>query len=80
MSDEIETRAVELSVEDAKTLAKALVLMNRNLITEYEKIANTPDVSELIVAAANRQYNELTKSGTELHIALAQVFPELTQP
>lgn len=71
---------VVLEPEDAKTIARALILLNNSLVKEYEKIQNTPDVSELIVAAAHKQYNELTAAGSRLHVELAQLFPELTQP
>lgn len=73
-------RVVALTLDDAKTIARALILLNNSLVAEYSKIQNTPDVSELIVAAAHKQYNEMTAAGSKLHVELAQLFPELTQP
>lgn len=70
---------MEIGLEEAKTIAVALNLYNSKLVEEYDKIRNTPDVSEFIVQAAHKQYNDMTKAGTELHIKLAQEFPELSQ-
>lgn len=70
---------MEIDAEDARTIAIALKVYNDKLVEEFNKIANTTDVSQLLVDAAHKQYNELTKAGTELHIKLAQAFPELTQ-
>jgi len=70
---------MEISLEDARTIAIALKVYNDKLVEEFNKIANTPDVSQLLVDAAHKQYNELTRGGTELHVKLAQAFPELTQ-
>lgn len=70
---------MELTLEDAKTIAIALNVYNAKLVEEFEKIRNYPDVSELLIHAAQDQYNTLTKAGTELHVKLAQNFPELSQ-
>ncbi len=70
---------MEIDVEDAKTIAVALNVYNKKLVDEYHKIQNTPNVSEFIAAAAHQQYQDMTAAGTQLHVRLAQEFPELTQ-
>jgi len=70
---------VGLDIEDARTIALGLKFYNDKLVEEYNKIANTPDVSQFLVDAAHKQYQEMTERGTKLHVALAQLFPELTQ-
>lgn len=69
----------ELSEEEAMTVVRALITYNSVLLSEYEKIYNTPDVSTFLVEAARNQYNELSEAGTKLHTALAEVFPSLRQ-
>lgn len=71
--------AIVMDLEEAKTIAIALNVYNKSLIAEYEKIAETPGISSLLVDAAIKQYQELSKAGTQLHIGLAETFPELTQ-
>jgi hypothetical protein len=70
---------MEIDIDDAKTIVIALNVYNQKLVEEYHKIQNTPNVSEFVAAAAHQQYQDLTESGTKLHVRLAQEFPELTQ-
>jgi hypothetical protein len=70
---------MEINLDDARTIAVALNIYNKKLVEEFEKIRNTPDVSDFVTNAAHRQYQELTEAGTKLHAKLAQEFPELTQ-
>src|SRR5437899_263149 len=56
-----ERMSMELTLDDAKTIAIALNVYNQKLVDENEKIRNTPEVSELIVMAAQKQYQELTE-------------------
>lgn len=70
---------MEIDLEDARTIAMALISHNQKLVAEYEKIAYAGEnVSEFIKQAAIDSYNEMTKAGSELHTRLAQAFPELT--
>ena len=62
---------VMMTEDDAKVLSRALVLLNQRYAEEYDKIGNTPNVSELIQGAAFKHYNEMTEAGSKLHMALA---------
>lgn len=70
----------ELNEDEAKTAALALIHFNNYLVGEYEKIASSEGVSDLIVNAARNQYNEISEKVTKLHLALADTFPVLRQP
>lgn len=70
----------ELTEDEAKVVARALIHWNSYLVGEYEKIAMTENVSEFIVAAARDQYNVLSNEASQLHVRLAEAFTVLKQP
>lgn len=69
---------MEIGLEDARLMARALVYVSTKLSGELERIL-TSDESDYIKEAAVKQYNEDSAGFTKLHIALGQAFPELTQ-
>jgi acyl dehydratase len=70
---------MEITEKHAQVIARALIVANKKFAEEFEKIANTPDVSNFIVEAAHNQYQELTNDMTRLHMELADAFPVLRQ-
>ena len=70
---------MEINEAEAQLISTALAVFNGKLVEEFEKIANTPDVSELLVKAAHAQYNATIEDYSKLHIKLVTTFPTLTQ-
>lgn len=75
----VDEKLVVLTADDAHNIATALNVYNAKLVEEYNKIQNSNNVSEFIIAAAQKQYQDLTTAGTKFHVDLAQLFPELQQ-
>lgn len=68
---------MQIDENDARLISRAFVVLNEKLVAEYEKIQNTPDVSQLLVEAAHAYYNETIKAYSDLHVKLVEAFPQL---
>jgi hypothetical protein len=71
--------AYALDEQQAKTVATALIKYNDYLVGEFNKIANSPDASDFVKAAAHQQYQMLAHDATQLHLSLADTFASLRQ-
>lgn len=69
---------MEITSEEAKLIARAFILVNQKLSTELDRIMQS-DESEYLKEAAIKKYNEDSEGFTNLHIKMAQAFPELAQ-
>lgn len=69
---------MEITLEQARLIARALAYTNSKLAGELDRIMQS-DESEYLKEAAIRKYNEDSEGFTKLHVDMAQTFPELTQ-
>ena len=70
--------SVIMSLEEAKVISRALVFVNNKNVGELERILHS-DESDYLKEAAQKKYQEDTAAMTKLHMALAEIFPELRQ-
>lgn len=69
----------ELSEDDAVVVNKALIHYSQYLMSEFEKIAFTPEISAFLTEAARKEYQEQIAPVSKLHVALAETFSKLRQ-
>ncbi len=73
------SKPYELSEEEAKVVAVALIHYANYLAGEAEAISNDTS-SEFVREAAYARYNKSVEGASKLHVSLAEHFPTLTQP
>lgn len=71
--------AVVLTLEEAMLVARAFIVVNKFATDEAAKIMNDENASVYLKQAANEQYQNEMEGYTKLHMALAEIFPELRQ-
>lgn len=69
---------MEITLEDAKVIARALAYVNNKQAGELDRIMQSYE-SEYLKEAAVNKYNSDSEEMTKLHVRLAQAFPELAQ-
>jgi uncharacterized protein YfaT (DUF1175 family) len=70
---------MEIDIEQARTLFRALGIAHDVCKREGEKIWSDADVSGYLREAAAEKYNKDTEAFTKLQIELAQAYPEITE-
>lgn len=75
---DVDESAVIISLNEAKVISRALVFVNNKNVGELERILNSNE-SDYLKEAAQKKYQEDSTAMTKVHIALAEIFPELRQ-
>lgn len=70
--------SVLMTADEAKVISRALIYVNNKNAGELDRILRS-DESDYLKEAASQKYQEDTAAMTKVHIALAEIFPELRQ-